>query len=160
MHAFFRNSPTIYTILGRDAEASRLNNNVTAQKQLLKKRENLRNPMFWLHMVAFAQIFNIIVEASLEAQHETYLSTSALHMVTKAMEKIKTENWVWEEEALTFSGIGSPSKHLENLKHGFFQPVVGVKAKKRRARMINSINEYRGELLGVSEEVLEEERLS
>ena len=148
--------------MGRDADASRLKNNVTAQKQLLKKRENLRNPMFWLHMVAFAQIFNIIVEASLEAQHETYLSTSALHMVTKAMEKIKAlgENWVWEEEALTFSGIGSPSKHLENLKNVFFQPVVGVKAKKRRARMINSINEYRGELLGVSEEVLEEERIS
>ena len=137
MHAFFRNSPTIYTILGRDAEASRLKNNVTAQKQLLKKRENLRNPMFWLHMVAFAQIFNIIVEASLEAQHETYLSTSALHMVTKAMEKIKAlgENWVWEEEALTFSGIGSTRKHLENLKNVFSQPVVGLKAKDKNDKL-------------------------
>ena len=46
MHPFFRNAPTIYTCMGRDAEAFRIRNNVTAQKLLLKKRENPRNPMF------------------------------------------------------------------------------------------------------------------
>ena len=56
-------------------------------------------------------------------------------MVTKAMEKIKTENWVWEEEALTFSGIGSPSDHLENLKNVFSQPVVGLKAKDKNDKL-------------------------
>ena len=40
-----------------------------------------------LHLIGFAQISNIIVEASLEAQHEKYFRTSALYLVHQAMEK-------------------------------------------------------------------------
>ena len=40
MHAFFRNIPTIYTCMGRDADAFGIKNNMRVQKQLLKKRKN------------------------------------------------------------------------------------------------------------------------
>ena len=67
-----------------------MKNDMTTQKKLLKTRENLRDPFFWLHLKAFVQIYDIIVEASLESQHESYFSSSALHLVTKAMDKIRS----------------------------------------------------------------------
>ena len=90
MVAFLRNAPTIYICIGRDAEKARMKNDMTTQKKLLKTRENLRDPFFWLHLIAFVQIYDIIVEASLESQHESYFSSSALHLVTKAMDKIRS----------------------------------------------------------------------
>ena len=85
-------------------------------------------------MLAFAKIFNIIVEASLEAQHETYLSI--VHGDKgHGNNQVTWRDWVWEEKALTFSGIGSPRDHLENLKHVFSQPVVGLKAKDKNDKL-------------------------
>ena len=161
MVGFCRDAATIYVCLGRDIEKARMENDMTTMKNLLKKREILRDPMFWLHLLAFIQIFNIIVEASLESQHESYFSTSALYLVSKAMDKIQTlgEDWVWENECLVFAGIGSPSQHVENLtqNNGFFKPVVGDKAKMRSARMINKMQNYRRQLHGVPEEDFDDE---
>ena len=120
MEAFMRNASTIYSCLERDLRKALLEKALTEAKKekLLEKQENIRKKMeimkdsdFWLYFMGYLQIMNIVVEASMEAQHESYFSSSALHLVQTAMEKIKalSEKWVWEEDSLFFVGVGSPS---------------------------------------------------
>ena len=163
--AFFRNDPTIYNAYGIEAMKCRAERDITGQKEIEKKMKMLEDPEFWLHLIGFAQILNIIVEASLEAQHEKYFSTSSLYLVNQAMEKIRNlgERFEWETDILEFAGIGSPDflvtqlKTGENGNGGMFKPVVGEGAKKRRARMINSLRTYRREMSINPEE--EEDRI-
>ena len=166
MEAFMRNASTIYSCLERDLRKALLEKALTEAKKekLLEKQENIRKKMeimkdsdFWLYFMGYLQIMNIVVEASMEAQHESYFSSSALHLVQTAMEKIKalSEKWVWEEDSLFFVGVGSPSQHVENIKNGFFQPQVSVRAKKRAARQINSLRAYRRQLDGESDDEFE-----
>ena len=155
---FLRNAPSIYAYLGREEDRCRRQNNNTLLKQIMKSRSLLRNPFFWLRFFGYAQIFNLIVEASLEAQHSSYFSTSSLHLVMEAMSKIDKlgNEWVWQEENLSFASIGCPAEYVAGIKSGSFQPNVSIGAKKRRARMINSIREYRMELEGFEPEDFEE----
>ena len=85
----------------------------------------------------------------MEAQHERYYSTTSLYLVTEAMKEITnlSEKWEWESEDLFFAGIGSPAAHIGNMSEkGIFQPAVSLRAKKRRARMISSMRQYRREM--------------
>ena len=86
----------------------------------------LKDYGFQVYLIGCTQILNIVVEASLEAQHSSYFATSSLHLVTEAIKKIEklSDNWEWEEENLVFAGVGSPSKLIANLKDGIFKPFV------------------------------------
>ena len=149
---FIRNAPTIFVSLQRSM-MSNLNDN-TALISSEKKLKELRDPMFWLRLIGFIQIFDIIVEASLESQHESYFATTSLKLVCNAFDEIKAlgEDWSWNSEALNFAGIGSPSEYVVNVKNGVFKPIVGDRAKIRRARMLNKVQAYRRELHNVTEE--------
>ena len=90
-----------------------------------------------------------IIEASLESQHSSYFSTSALFLVTKAMEKINSLGnvWHWEREDLHFAGIGSPAFLIAQLQGseggvGKYKPIVSLGAKKRAAWKISSLRHY------------------
>lgn len=147
--AFFRNAPTIYNCYGREANKYRMQRDNTNLKIVEKKLDMLRDAEFWMHLLGLVQILNIVVQASLEAQHEKYFSTSSLFLVTNAMEKIRhlSERWEWETEDLFFAGIGSPASHIANISDkNEFKPVVSSGAKKRAARMISSLRAYRTEM--------------
>ena len=124
-------------------ETYRQENNNTKQKEMEGKLRKLTDFEFWIYQLGYTQILNIVCEASLEAQHSSYFATSSLYLVFKAVEKLRdlANFWDWEEEDLIFAGIGSPQKHLENLRNGFFKPYVSLKGKQKRAAKINSLTE-------------------
>ena len=86
---FFRNSPTIYNCLGQKMQDYMIEGNVMKHKEV----ENLMKPLltfdFWIMMIGYTQFQNIVVEASLESQHSSYFASSCLHLVLKAVEKLK-----------------------------------------------------------------------
>ena len=153
LQAFTRNAPTIYNCYGLEAEKYRQENNNTALKEVERKMSNLRESSFWISLIGYVQILNIVVEASLESQHSSYFSTSALFLVTKAMEKINSlgNDWHWEREDLHFAGIGSPAFLIAQLQGsegggGKYKPIVSLGAKKRAARKISSLRHYRTDM--------------
>ena len=146
LQSFFRNAPTIYYCYGREAMKYRQEKNNTALKEVEKKMAQLRDSSFWMSIIGYVQMLNIVVEASLESQHSSYFSTSALFLVTKAMEKIESlgKEWHWEREDLHFAGIGSPAFLIAQLEGregegGKYKPTVSLGAKKKAARKISSL---------------------
>ena len=145
---FFRNAATIFNCLGRKMNEYRQANDNTKQKEIEAKIKKLTNFEFWAYIIGYTQILNIIVEASLEAQHSDYFATSCISLVTNAMEKIRKlgEKWEWDKDSLVFAGVGSPEDHMINLRNGVFKASVSSKAKIRRARKINTLIQYRKEV--------------
>ena len=90
---------------------------------------------FWVMMIGYMQFQNILTEASLEAQHSSYFSSSSIYLVLKAVNKVQDlgNDWQWEEDDLFFAQVVSPKQYIENLKGGFFMPKVTPQAKKKRA---------------------------
>ena len=53
--AFFRNSPTIYNCLGREANKFRMQLNTTGQKIIEKKMEGMSDAEMWMCLLGYAQ---------------------------------------------------------------------------------------------------------
>ena len=66
--AFFRNAPTIFIVLGREAEQFRRSKDNTQLNQVLKILNKLQEPVFWLYAVGYTQILDIVSTVSVCAQ--------------------------------------------------------------------------------------------
>ena len=145
---FLRNAPTILICLGRKLEEYRVARNLTKQKEIENQMKSLLDFEFWVMILGYMQFQNILTEASLEAQHSSYFSSSSIYLVMQAVKKVKElgDDWQWEEEDLFFAQVGSPKEHIENLKNGYFKPKVSLQAKKKRAAKINTMIQYRNEV--------------
>ena len=145
---FFHNATTLYVCLGRKMEECCLNRNNTMMKEIEKNIQQLTDFEFFAYHLGYTQILNIVVKASLNAQRSDAFASTSFQLVQQAFDRLRdlSENWSWEEEDLVFAGIGSPSQHMENLRAGFFQPRVSLRARKQRAFKINSLRQYRKEV--------------
>ena len=63
--------------------------NLTKQKEIESLMKPLQNFEFWVYLVGYTQILNIVVEASLEAQYSSRFASSCLFLVTQAFKKIR-----------------------------------------------------------------------
>ena len=86
---FFRNAVTIFICFGRKVEMYAREINLTKQKEIESLMKPLQNFEFWVYLVGYTQILNIVVEASLEAQYSSRFASSCLFLVTQAFKKIR-----------------------------------------------------------------------
>ena len=86
---FFRNVPTIVVCLGQRREKFRLENNLTKEKEIETVMKPLMDYEFWVLLLGYTQFQNILCEASLEAQHSSYLASSSIFLVLEAVQKIR-----------------------------------------------------------------------
>ena len=86
--AFIRNAGTIYSVLGKKALDAASVGDLAKQRAIHKRIAKLREAKFWLYLIGYCQILDRMVQASLEAQHGSYCSSSSLHLVIEAMERI------------------------------------------------------------------------
>ena len=87
--AFIRNAGTIYSVLGKKALEAATVGDLTKHREINQRIAKLREAKFWLYVIGYCQIFDRLVQASLEAQHGSYCSSSSLHLVYEAMDRIK-----------------------------------------------------------------------
>ena len=85
---FFRNAPTIYICLGQRMEKFR-DDELTKEKEIEAEMKPLRKYEFWVLLLGYTQFQNILVEASLEAQHSSYFASSSIFLVWQAVQKIR-----------------------------------------------------------------------
>ncbi|CAL4140007.1 unnamed protein product, partial [Meganyctiphanes norvegica] len=133
--AGLRNLPTLYHLIAEEYEASVESCNNTKAKKLNSTLENLRSSENIAIIIGIVQILEIYTKASLAAQHSLWFPTQVWAEINKAKEKIKdlSQTWVWEEKTLKISGIGSPKKHIENLKKGKYSPSVPLNSIRKSA---------------------------
>lgn len=88
---FIRNAPTMLIVLGREAEDLRRTKNNTKLKQVLKTIAKLQDPSFWLLVLGYTQLLDIISEVSVFAQRVGCFPTSVfghLMAITEELEEL------------------------------------------------------------------------
>ena len=86
---FMRNAPTIVVCLEQRRDKFRLEGKLTKEKEIEAEMKPLMNYEFWVFLLGYTQIQNILCEASLEAQHSSYLASSSIALVLEAIQKIR-----------------------------------------------------------------------
>ena len=128
-----RNLPTIYKILAEEYEdciEARSNTRAKELNDALKPLRDSENVTLWIGLVQLLEVYS---SCSLATQHSFWFPTQVWKAVNDAKEVIKklSEEWVWETKELYLAGIGSPTKHIENLKKGIFKPFVPITSVRR-----------------------------
>ena len=85
---FFRNAPTMFIVLGREAEQYRREKNNTKLKQVMKLLEKLQDPSFWLHALGYTQILDLVTEVSLVAQRVGTFPTTVFTQLISTLDEL------------------------------------------------------------------------
>ena len=138
--AFFRNAPTIFIVLGREAEQFRRSKDNTQLKQILKILNKLQEPVFWLYAVGYTQILDIVSTVSVCAQSVGAFPTSVYGQLLTTMEELESlgESWQWKPKLVCETNIGSPQSIVQKLRNGIFQPEISQIARNRAAGDMNA----------------------
>ena len=110
------------TFFGREENECAEAGNITQQKAMKKKREEVSDGKTIALAVGVCQLLDSYAAASLSAQHLEFFPTSVLQGVTDLKEKLQIwkEEWTWESDELFHSPIGSPKNIIETLKSGTY----------------------------------------
>ena len=146
---FLRDLPTIYNKLGKDELKAAQDRRLADQKIIIRKKEKLSDGNFIARVIGYCQIFNSYAEASMASQHVKNFPTTVLESVEKLGDVLQkqSQHFEFEQDDLFFAGIGNPSKLIENVGSGTFQPHVTEKAKQRRASRLNMERQHRREVV-------------
>ena len=86
--AFFRNAPTFFIVLGREAEEHRRNRNNTKLKQVLKIMRKLQDPSFWLYAIGYTQILDIVSVVSVVGQSSSSFPTTVYSQLLDTIQEL------------------------------------------------------------------------
>ena len=130
-----RNLPTTLAMMENDIKKALAEKDNTEAKVLTKLRDDLNNGYNLAFIIGVLQILEKYAEASLAAQHCFHFPT----MIWKSINSIKAdieklgEKWEWGKTPLKISGIGTPEKHIQNLKEGKFVPHIPKKSDHKKS---------------------------
>ena len=121
---WFRNMPTLYIYYGREEQAAAAAGNITEQKVMKRKVEEISNGKTTAFAVGVNQLLDSYAAASLSAQHLRFFPTTVLKEVKCLQEKLKlwAEEWSWSKESLYHTTIGTPVQIINDLKEGMYKP--------------------------------------
>ena len=96
----------------------------------------MRDPRNLLRLLAvgLAQLLELYVEVSFQAQHSTRFPTQAWSTVIENREKVAilSENWSWGKDNLVYSGLEAPIQVVERLlETGVYKPMVSIQCVRR-----------------------------
>ena len=127
-----RNLPTIVTLIEDDLKAALIGKDNTEAKRLEKLKAPLTDGYNLAMIIGIIQIMEKFTCSSLVSQNSFFFPSMVWKSINTNKAAIATlaKKWVWEEKNLPISGIGSPKKHIENLKKGKYCAFVPKGAKK------------------------------
>lgn len=144
IQALLRNLPTFSAMYGSEEELCRKNGDITGQKESQKNREAASDQDFIALAVGLAQILEPYAKCSLDVQNVKLQPTSAPGVLRELDESLKElTEWKWRDMDLKFSGIGNPSKIIQNLRDGHYKVHLskGIKVETAKRRNIAIRNE-------------------
>ena len=130
LEAFLRDLPTIDNLLGREEQEAAAEIRLADQKSIKLKKKKLTDGRFLARIIGYSQILNSYARASLHSQSVRTFPTTVLASVEKERQILADASieFVFQDEELSFAGIGEPNLLVENLKQGFFRPHVSDRA--------------------------------
>ena len=107
--SYFRNLPTLYIYYGRQENAAAVEGNLTEQKSMKKKVEDLADGEKISFAVGICQLLDSYAAASLSSKHLRFFPTPVLKEIAKLQTKLNiwSEKWNLEEEVLFHAIIGA-----------------------------------------------------
>ena len=88
LQAWFRNLPTLVCLMVEEYNEKAIQNKNTDAREVLRLLSKMRDPRNLLLAVGLAQLLELYVEASLQAQHSTRFPTQAWSIVIEMREKV------------------------------------------------------------------------
>ena len=134
LQAWFRNLPTLVCLMVEEYNEKAIQNKNTDAREVLRLLSKMRDPRNLLLAVGLAQLLELYVEASLQAQHSTRFPTQAWSIVIEMREKVAilSNNWSWGKDNLVYSGLEIPVQVMERLlETGVYKPMVSIQCVRR-----------------------------
>ena len=127
---FFRNLPTLYTLIGREESSYAESGDIPCQKSMEKKRDELSRAETIAFAVGITQLLDCYSVASLNAQHLPFFPTTMIKSVLQLQKNLQLwkNNWMGAEY-LQFAGTGCPVNIINNLKSGTYKLDISDHAK-------------------------------
>ena len=112
--------------------------------KILKK---LQEPSFWLYVVGYAQILDIVSYISLHAQAVGVFPTSVYNILQSKTKELQSLSnvWQWKEKIICEKSMGSPLVLVNELKAGHFQPLISNITRNKAAAAMNARRNWRME---------------
>ena len=101
--------------------------NVTEAREAQRILNKLRDTRKLLLLLGLAQLLELYVVSSLQAQHSKRFPTQTWSVVSDMRRKVEAlgKGWRWEEEELRYSGTEAPADIVERIvKEGVYRPAV------------------------------------
>ena len=134
--AYMRNIPTIYSLMTSETESDNTWFRDTRSTHYEAPVTRVNNGELICLIIGLCQIFEIYTMCSINSQSSHSFPSTIKQEIMEAKDKISelSHKWVWFEDHMSLSGIGSPRKHiremLENEKYTPHVPVGSISKNK------------------------------